>query len=457
MNGFLVAGTASGVGKTTVALALMAALRRQGHIVQPFKCGPDFLDPSHHTMLCQRPSRNLDTWMLSLEANRNLFAKAVRDADWAVIEGMMGLYDGVDGASDAGSSAEIAKLLHVPIVLVVDAGMSGRSLAAVVRGFSSFDTELSFAGLVLNRVAGENHFQILQTAIRQNCEIPILGWLPCSEAAAIPERHLGLQTAGEFSDWSERRQALAAFAEKHLDLGLLSKHTHINKPPVLRTESSIDCSTSVRVGVARDVAFSFYYEDNLELLQEAGAELVSFSPLKAQQLPPQLDALYLGGGYPELYAQELSGNASLLQEIRDFAAAGKPLYAECGGMIYLAESLTLLDGERISLAGVLPLQIAMTKRLNCFGYTEVILSRECFLGEEGSKFRGHSFHYSSCGSSQQAANLYDVHYRLSGRHEREGYSVLNVVASYMHLHFLSAPSIARSFVEKARKWKEVQA
>lgn len=450
MIAFMVAGTASGVGKTTCSLALMAAFRRRSLAVQPFKCGPDFLDTAHHTSICGRNSRNLDTWMLDKQTNRELFAQASTDADVAIVEGMMGLFDGVAGGTDQGSSAEIAKLLNLPVVLVLDASKSSRSIAAVVKGFEDFDPGVRFGGVILNGVASENHFQMLEPAITLNSSVPILGWLPRNSDITIPERHLGLHTAAEQTDWPARCDAFAALAEKHLNLDLLLHNEGWAHPTVAAKPLRLPaCKERARVAVARDRAFSFYYQDNFDLLRECGAELVEFSPLSDEQIPEDIDAIYLGGGYPELYAQALSKNSRLLGQIRSFAAGGKSIYAECGGMMYLAESLTTLNNESFPMAGALPLQVAMTKKLVHFGYAEVEFTEDCLLGAKGTTVRGHSFHCSQATITGQVETPYCVRYSLSAREEAEGYSRHNVLASYIHLHFRANPAIAAAFVRRA--------
>ena len=454
MTGFLIAGTSSGVGKTTVTLALIAAFRKRGLIVQPFKGGPDFLDTGHQTLASGRPSRNLDTWMLDHESNRAVFASASQGADAAIVEGMMGLFDGKDGASDAGSSAEIARLLQLPVVLVLDAGKSARSIAAVVLGFELFDTQLNIAGVILNRVASDRHFHMLKAAIHSRCATPLLGWLPREPAIAIAERHLGLQTAEEQSAAhnAQRLDTLAQLAETHLDLdALLTLQCGMQFEAFASTPAP---AAQVRIGVARDETFSFYYEDNFDLLRQAGAEIVPFSPLHDRALPPNLDALYLGGGYPELHADSLSDNHSMLMAIRAFAATGKPIYAECGGMIYLGESLRLKDGRSISFAGLLPLTFAMTQRLVRFGYVTVELLHDCLLGPAGTTFRGHSFHHSDVTSDVDRSTLskvYCISYSLASKQELEGFGTAdrNVLASYIHIHFRTNGNIAANFVEAA--------
>jgi len=452
MIAFMVAGTASGVGKTTVALALMAAFRERGHRVQPFKCGPDFLDTGHHGAICGRASRNLDTWMLNGEANRAIFLSASLDADVAIVEGMMGLYDGVAGGTEAGSAAEIAKLLDLPVVLVLDAANSARSIAAVVKGFESFDPALRFAGMVLNHVGSDRHYRMLEEAIRSVTATPLLGYLPKNPAIAIPERHLGLHTTEETTSSQELFAAFAQVGRENLDLTPLlglswpSMMAKSEAAPALRSGQ-----TRARIGVARDKAFSFYYEDNFDLLREHGAEIVSFSPLEDAELPLDLDALYLGGGYPELYADGLSRNASMLAGICAFVQSGKPVYAECGGMIYLGQSLTTLDGRTCTMAGVLPVEFEMTTRLVNFGYVDLTFVEDCLLGVKGTSVRGHSFHCSRVRSGSATPAAYRLKYSLSGREELEGFRFKNVLASYVHLHFRGNPSLAASLVSAARQ------
>ncbi len=463
-TGFLIAGTASGVGKTTVALAVMAAFRKRGMVVQAFKGGPDFLDTGHHTRIAGRVARNLDTWMVSHEGNRAVLRAAAVGADVLVVEGMMGLFDGKSGATEEGSSAEIAKLLKLPVVLVIDAGKSARSAAAVVLGFESFDPDLPLAGVVLNRVAGERHFRMLEAAIVARCRTPILGWLPKEPAVAIPERHLGLRTAEEMSGADAAR--LAELAEDGLDLERM-----------LGLRCGLDLSVaekrvgpgSLRIGVARDQAFSFYYEDNFDLLRGLGAEIMFFSPLTDAALPEGLDALYLGGGYPELYVTELVANASMMQSVRDFIASERPVYAECGGTMYLSSTLTTRDGAVHGMVGVYPFAVAMTERLVRFGYCTVELMRDCLLGPKGTVVRGHSFHYSAIVDrtgvdrtgvdTSGVEGCYRVTYSLSGREELEGFVAPrgNVLASYVHLHFRANPAVAGHFVKAARSRARVMA
>lgn len=456
MKGFMVAGTASGVGKTTVTLALIAIMRRRQLVVQPFKGGPDFLDIGHHTRIAVRAARNIDTWMLSIDANQDVLREASADAQAVIVEGMMGLFDGKDGTTQRGSSAEIAKLFKLPVVLVLDAAKTSQSIAATVLGFELFDPALQLAGVILNRVASERHFEMLKASIIASCRTPVLGWLPQEPTIAIAERHLGLRTSDEhYSNGcvEEQLERFSSAAEEHLDMDALLSLQCAFDFEHLHSSAEDSASTGIRIGIARDHAFSFYYEDNLDLLRRCGTEIVPFSPMHDRSLPQDIDALYLGGGYPELYAEELSANRSMLQSIRDFAASDRPIYAECGGMIYLSRSIAKTDGTVFQLAGVLPFTAEMTSRLVQFGYVTVELTRDCLLGTAGTILRGHSFHYSRIVDAPDVTTCYHVQYSLSKREEKEGYLLGNVLASYIHLHFRTSPHVAKHFVELARSVK----
>jgi cobyrinic acid a,c-diamide synthase len=452
MIGLLVGGTASGVGKTTVALAVIACLRKRGYVVQPFKGGPDFLDTTHHSRVAGREARNLDTWMLSPEPNREVLRRAAVGADAVVVEGMMGLFDGKDGLTETGSSAEIAKMFKLPVLLVLDCAKSARSVAATVLGFECFDPDLPLAGLILNRVAGPHHYQLLEAAIQARCKTPILGWLPREPAIAIPERHLGLHAAEENETSLD---TLAGLAEAHFKVDAILQlefPLETAVPSAIRMESP-----RLRIGVARDRAFSFYYEDNLDLLREHGAEIIPFSPIADRGLPADLDALYFGGGYPELYARELSENKPMLDQIRAFTRSGGHVYAECGGLAYLSQQLTAADGNVYPLLGIVPLAIEMTSKLVDFGYVTVTFTQDCLLGPRGTTIRGHSFHYSRICSGPEVETSYQVDFSLSGKHQLEGFTCGNVLASYVHLHFGANPAVAQHFLATVRAARQREA
>ena len=455
---FLIAGPESGVGKTTVALSLMAALRKRGRAVQPFKCGPDFIDGGHHARACGRASRNLDGWMLSAEANCEIFRRGSAEADVCLVEGMMGLFDGVDGKSEAGSSAEIAKWLRLPVILVVDASSIARSAAALVHGFETFDSELKLAGVIFNRVAGPAHYRLLKDALTARTRAVPLGYLPRDERIHIPERYLGLFTSGEDLLPDTSLSLLGELAENTIDLEKLLECA----TPTAATswdarardarpgDARLAPANSIRLGVASDKAFCFYYQDNLDALREAGAEIVEFSPLADPSLPADLDGLYFGGGYPELFANQLAENGPMLTSIKRAAQAGLPIYAECGGLMYLGKKIVTKEGMSFPMAGVLPISVQMTDRLVKFGYTEVSFTSDCLMGSAGKKARGHSFHCSRIIDAGPIEHVYRTRNSMTGCEEKEGLRIKNVLASYIHLHFLSSPGMADSFVKSVQ-------
>ncbi|RMH32738.1 MAG: cobyrinate a,c-diamide synthase, partial [Nitrospirae bacterium] len=377
----LVAGTHSGAGKTTVAVALMAAFAARGRTVQPFKVGPDFIDPSHHRAACWRESRNLDGWMLTKAYNRATFLRAAKRADLSIIEGVMGLFDGSSAVSDAGSTAEQAKELQAPVLLVVDGSAMSRSAAALVHGFATFDPDVRIAAVVFNRIRSEGHFRLLKEAVENALDIPVIGYFPPNDQFGIPERHLGLVMANE-PGWREQVYTLLGRqAEETIDLGrveelarsapALSDFTEHDPQETERAQAS-----PLRVGIARDPAFCFYYADNMDILVREGAELVFFSPLFDRTLPA-VDLLYLGGGYPELYARDLAANVSMREAVKAFAAAGGVIYAECGGLMYLAERLRDFDGVDHEMVGLLPIEVVMTLDRLTLGYRQLEVILPC--------------------------------------------------------------------------------
>ncbi|MCL4503399.1 MAG: cobyrinate a,c-diamide synthase [Deltaproteobacteria bacterium] len=452
IRGLVIAGTQSGVGKTTITLGLLYALRRRGLMVQPFKVGPDFIDPGHHSRAAARLSHNLDGWMLSKEENLAIFRRHAGQAQVAVVEGVMGLFDGYDGLSEAGSTAQMAKWLGLPVLLVVDAKAMARSAAALVHGFASFDPDLTLAGVVFNRIGGAGHLHYLEQALELLDGVKCLGGLPREAKLAIPERHLGLTTSEDHPLEAEHLESLADFLEEHLDLdGLLASLPVLEIPPAAPPEAAVP---TVRLGVARDQAFCFYYPENLELLAGFGAELAPFSPLTDRELPENLQGIYLGGGYPELFAAKLAANEGLKRQIATQAAAGLPIYAECGGLMYLSQEIADLEGRCHAMAGVLPLKVRMLKRLKALGYREITLMANGLLGPAGTRARGHEFHYSEI--VEETGNLPRL-YRLTARQGSEtppeGYYINNVLASYVHLHFGSNPEVARQLVVRCLEYQ----
>ena len=427
----------------------MAAMARRGLGVAPFKVGPDFIDPGHHSRITGKTSRNLDGWMLSKDYNLESFEKNTRESDMAVVEGVMGLYDGYDGKSEAGSTAQMAKWLGLPILLVVDAKSMARSAAAVIMGFERFDPGLSFAGVVFNNLGSRRHLQYLMDAVKENVAIPCLGGLVNDEKIAIPERHLGLVTREDHALDQETVNLLADMVEKSVDLDLLvNSLPEINASTRLEPLSGDMRDKSLRIAVARDNAFCFYYQDNLELLEGQGAELVFFSPIAGDDLPKDIDGLYLGGGYPELFGDQLAENRKLREGIKEKSNAGMPIYGECGGFMYLCESLFDQHGNRYPMAGCFPFTTRMFPRLKALGYREITLTKRTVIGDSGMILRGHEFHY-----SELTTNMPDVQnaYRISDRSgldkPPDGYLTNQTLGSYNHLHFGSQPEAARYFVE----------
>lgn len=458
--GFIVAGMQSSDGKTAITCMLLAALRARGVPVQPFKVGPDFIDPGYHTAMAGVTSRNLDTWLMGDDGIVAEVLATGRDRVF-IVEGVMGLFDGSDAKSDAGSTMALARLLDRPVVLVVAAKKSGRSLAVALRGFMQEAGTNRIAGVVLNGVSGGSHVEYLREAF-EPLDVPVLGALPYCPELVWPERHLGLQASQERQQPSW--QLLASLAEQHLDvnafLGLAQRV--VTAPPLpLRTEVGLApvapqrsgggsearfTGTKLRIGVAMDEAFHFYYQSNLDYLTQAGAELIKFSPLHDSALPANLDAILLGGGFPEIFASELAQNHSFRAELRSAIEQGLSCYAECGGLMLLAKELITLDQKVYPMAGVIPGAVQMTESLKFFGY--------CVCSELNSdpenSFRGHEFHHSLWLGEAEHANLWSVRRKRTGAARREGFSVSNLHASYVHLHFRTGGGVLRPLLNSER-------
>lgn len=450
----VIAGTQSGVGKTTITLGLIAALRERGLIVQPFKVGPDYIDAGHHGAAAGRACRNLDAWMMPPERVRALFDHAVRGADVAIIEGVMGLFDGVGYEDDAGSTAQIAKLLDAPVLLVVDAAKVARSAAALAAGFVRFDPRVRSAGFVINRVGSEKHGRGVAAAVSQTTGLPVLGWLPRDPSLAIPERHLGLVPSAEAECGPDVAQAAAAVLSGRVDVDRVMELAGDLDAPTIRASRSADNSRPVVIAVARDMAFHFCYEENLTLLEEAGARLAFFSPLRDQALPAGTAGILLSGGFPEVFAQALSANVAMHRAIRSAHAHGMPIYAECGGLMYLTQAITDGAGRTWPMVGLLPGRSVMTRRVT-LGYRQARACGSSWLLQEGESVRGHEFHYSTW---EERPHDPPAAFWLTPRDgeeppRAEGACVGNLWASYVHLHFWGKPELARRFAERARAGK----
>ncbi len=443
LSAFLLGGVNSGSGKTTLAAALLRALRRRGIDVAPFKCGPDYIDPSFHRQAAGRASFNLDPCFHAGAALRSAFARSAATADAAVVEGVMGLFDGTCPGTRAGSSAEIAARLGLPVVLVVNArGISG-SIAPLVKGFCEWDPEVRIVGVIADFTGSARHGQLLADALRTAGLPPLLGRFDRNEAWRLPERHLGL-TTGTLDDALLDRMADAA--EESIDLDQLLELARIPRPAAVVSVAA-QATSGLRLGVAQDEAFHFYYEENFELLRERGVELVFFSPLHDRDLPPELDGLWFGGGYPELFAETLAENDAMLDAVRSFAASGRVVWGECGGFLYLLDGLTGFDGVRYPMLGLLPGEGKMHSRLSALGYREAVTAADGLFGPAGTRIQGHEFHYSS--AELPAGTQPFFHARTLHGETSEAGSVHNRIAgSYLHLHFASNPAALDHFVKE---------
>lgn len=474
----VIAGASSNSGKTTVAAGLIAALRQWGLTVQPFKCGPDYVDPSYHERAAGRPCRNLDTWMLTDAQLVESFERACRDADIAVIEGVMGIYDGSDWQDERGSTAQIAKLLNAPVLLVVDISGMARSAAAVVLGYRNFDPAVEFRGVVLNFSGSEKHARGCAEAIARTNGLPLLGWLPRDLRLQIPERHLGLVPGGEQVDSDALIAELASAVTERFDIdgvvavarsaagagavagagGSAAAASASNAAPA--TLDAPATATAAAAGhrksrptlaVARDEAFCFYYPENLELLAEEGANIQFFSPIRGEWPAADVAGVYLGGGYPELHGPALASNTGLWQTLGALHAAGKAIYAECGGFMVLTEALTDTSGQRWAMAGLIPGVAQMNGKLAALGYRHATALTSNLLAEEGESLRGHEFRYSSWqrADGSDASAAWKIRgSRPDGPNESIGFARGNLLGSYLHVHFGQSRSLAARFVER---------
>jgi cobyrinic acid a,c-diamide synthase len=420
--------------------------------VQTFKAGPDFLDPTYLAIASGRKSYNLDTWMCGADYARKLFAEKTSDADIALVEGAMGMYDGASPSTSAGSSAEIAELIGAPVLLVVNAKGAGRSLAAVVKGFVEFERGARIAGVAANFLGSDNHARILREALESAGLPPLMGGIVKGAFPELVSRHLGLVSADARTLTSAIIAQLGSAIEAHCDVDaiLASASCVVPRMPPRHRENS---GAQVRIGIAMDDAFHFYYNDALEALERAGATLIAFSPMRDEALPDGLDGLYIGGGYPEVYAEEISRNTGMIRSVADFADSGKPIYAECGGLMYLSRGIETMDGARYPLAGALPVWTRMRSRFKSLGYAQATLRHDTLLGCQGETIRGHMFHYSELLEDPLGCEGWSAAYTIQrnrGEEMAEGYSRGNILATYLHASLGAHPRAVESFVEHCR-------
>ena len=436
----VIAGERSGVGKSTITVGILLALKARGLAAQPFKVGPDFLDPMHHSILMDRKSRNLDTWMFPGSVEE-LFVRNSQGSDIAVIEGVMGLYDGFDGISDEGSTAHLAKTLDAPVVLVLDGKASARSLGAVALGFQEYDRKVNIAGVIFNNVAGERHLQMLESSLRG---VESLGGVFTVEKASLSSRHLGLVPAEEDFD-PERYEEIRKMIEERIDIERLIEISRTAGPVEAHAGDLFpDKEEVATIGVARDSAFNFYYQDNLDILRSHGAQIEFFSPMSGEV--PDVDGLYFGGGYPEVFAQGLASSTAVRDKVRQLSDDGMAVYAECGGMMYACKSLRTLDGVDHRMTGIFDARVEMTGKLQALGYVEAKVIKDCVLSPKGGTARGHVFHYSHIAESSETEFAYDLNKQKGIAKSLDGFVRDNSLASYTHLHFGSCPGFADNFV-----------
>ncbi len=464
--GIVIAGERSGVGKTTITLALLASLRRRCANVQSFKVGPDYIDPMFHRAVTLRPCRNLDPVLTSEDYVRICFATHAARAEYCVVEGVMGLFDGARGTDDFGSTAHVARLLDLPVVLVIDCSRLSRSVAAIAHGYTTLDPRVQVVGVVLNRVGSDRHLMLLKEAL-EPLQIPILGVLRRDDGIQIPDRHLGLVPTDELPFLESLFEKLAELGDRCFDWDRLLPLLRVERlsekllrlcsgplnPPRLEDFEDQSPPISVRIAIARDAAFNFYYEDNLDLLRKFGAELVEWSPLGDETFPEGVQGLYLGGGFPEMFAQRLAANEEVRRSVRLAIEAGLPTYAECGGLMYLCEELEDLKGNSYPMVGVFPTTVRMKTGLT-LGYRRAIARQTTVLLPEGCEVQGHEFHHSQL-TIRPESPIYDLS-TLNGASisdDEEGWQRYRVHGSYVHLHWGDRAELPRRFVECCRGFK----
>lgn len=440
MRGLLIAGTHSGCGKTTITLGLLTLLRKRGLKVQPFKAGPDFIDTGLHRLSAGAVSRNLDLWMCGSDYVRACYQRHSQKADIAIVEGVMGLYDGDN------STYRLATVLNLPIVLVIDASAMAESVGAIVKGFLSYDSHGLIKAVILNRVGSKRHAERLMRAIKG---VEVIGIVPKDTEYCLPSRHLGLVVAEEEPITVEGLDKLSEAIERHLSIDGLFAIARQSGSLGVFTERPVRLQGDFKVAVAYDSAFCFYYEDNLDLLRDVGAEVVRFSPLRDSSLP-EAELIYIGGGYPELHAYRLSENKAMLEAIRQWCQSSMPLYAECGGMMYLSKGIYDLQGRYFPMVGVFDFETKMNNRLYRLGYREVSLKRDCLIGKKQDSFRGHEFHYSEVIDGGHEDHLYDSTDSDGNVVDAKGYVFKNTLSSYVHLHFGSNSSIVTAIADATR-------
>ncbi|MTJ11003.1 cobyrinate a,c-diamide synthase [Anabaena sp. UHCC 0204] len=447
----IIAGERSGVGKTTVTLTLLASLSRRGVKVQSFKVGPDYIDPMFHQYVTGLPCRNLDPVLTSESYVQECFLRHSAKCEYTLVEGVMGLFDGIghlsntNGKTDFASTAHIARLLDIPVILVIDCSRLSGSVAAIAHGYCSLDSRIKIAGLVLNRVGSDRHLSLLKASLAP-LQLPILGVLRRQDHITIPDRHLGLIPTAELPELDQIINSLADLGDTYFDWDQLLPLLKSPSSPISNSQFPVS-PTPVKIAVARDQAFNFYYQDNLDLLEKLGAELVFWSPLHDAKLPENIQGMYFGGGFPEVFAQELSANISLIQDVKNSILAGIPTIAECGGLMYLCEQIIDFDGKSWPMVGILPTLAQMDKRLT-LGYRRAVVLENNFLLNINTNIFGHEFHRSHLITNSQQPLFNTYRYDCDEHTGFEGWCLSNVHASYIHQHWGESREIPQRFLQE---------
>ncbi len=451
---FCVAAPHSGSGKTTFTLGIIKLLKQKGLIVQPFKCGPDYIDSSYLSKAAGRKAKNLDFWMMREKGIRYSFTNALAGADAAVIEGVMGMFDGIFSnkktAVPESSTAQIAALLKIPVILVIDAKSMAQSIAPLVKGFKEFCKDINMIGVVANNVSSPKHKKILAMALKNAKLPPLLGTIPRNNAFEIGERHLGLIPSFENERLKRQIKILAKMIEQYIDTKSIirrSKTTLPSSDNSLKTLNIIQ-KRKINIAIAYDEAFNFYYEDNIQLLKENGMKIVFFSPIRSKRLPENVKFIYIGGGFPEIFAEKLSKNQKIIADIRKHST-NIPIYAECGGLMYLGKELIDSNSKSWQMCGLLPIRSIMNKKLKMLGYVEIKTLCNTIFGRKGTILRGHEFHWSEATPTSRRPLIppFQARYSGSGEKHNVGFKLGNILASYVHLHFLSNPDVVKNITK----------
>ena len=443
----IIAATQSGAGKTTITCGILAALKKRGLDVQAYKVGPDYIDTGFHEIASGKPSHNLDSWLAGENKLQEIFFSASNSLKFAVIEGVMGLYDG--GQGGISSTAQIAQILASPVILIIDVKSMGTSAAAVALGFREFDKNLNLAGVILNRVGSDSHKKMIVDAL-EKINIKCFGAIKRNAEFVLPERHLGLVPTAE-NNFDKMIEKICATVEAELDIDALIKIAEYAPAVNVEIPTVKKISSTFKIAVAKDAAFNFYYEESLHELEKLGAELIYFSPLEDEKLPANISGLIIGGGFPEMFAQKLQDNKKIRLAIRDSAENNLPIYAECGGFMYLMNSITDFDGKIFEMCGIIPSQAVMTSKLQTVGYIDAEILQDCIIGKAGDKIHAHEFHFSTADTDK---NIFGCKRMRTGKIYRAGFFTKNIVASYLHIHFAGCQSAAENFVNACKNYNQ---